>query len=358
MDNAVYKGGKVRPVVNKHMNYRELTADLVRAMDRPAYILCGEETYLVRQIRQRLLEELSTPGSESLDQVSIVGDGNMRSIDWKRVMAEIETPPFLSSKKVIALAKTGLFSSALGSGREAEELEELLTHIPDFCCVIFVEETVIYNNRLLRRMREAGALSAKLDKQNMTDLTRWVAGLCNRENLRITREAAESLILRCEFSMSDLMSDLSTVFLYYQYTGKKHIRPEDIDFLCREDMTGKIFDLTDAIAERKIDEALRMIDIFRERREAPLYILAMLARQSRDLMIAKEVSDIERVIGSGVTKSSFYARKLVNQARRFSMEKLESMLEGCYQADLAIKTGRIDDQDAVTVVVVRACETG
>lgn len=348
----------MRPIVNKHMNYKELTVDLVRSMDRPAYILCGEETFLVRQIRQRLLEELITPGSESLDQVSIVGDGSVRSIDWKRVMSEIETPPFLSSKKVISLSKTGLFSSSLGTGCEAEELEDLLTHIPDFCCLIFVEEAVVYNNRLLRRMREAGAISAKLDRQNMTDLIRWVAALCNRENLRITREAAESLILRCEFSMSDLMSELSTVFLFYQYTGNKYIRPEDIDFLCREDMTGKIFDLTDAIAERRIDDALRMIDVFRERREAPLYVLAMLARQSRDLMIAKEVGDTEWIIGSGVTKSSFYARKLVNQARRFSMEKLESMLEGCYQADLAIKTGRIDDQDAVTVVVIRACEAG
>jgi len=346
----------VRPIVNKHMNYKELMADLVRALDRPAYILCGEETYLLRQIRDRLLEELVTPGSETLDQVTIVGDGNLRSIDLKRVMAEMETPPFLSSKKVIALTKTGLFSAALGTGREAKELEGLLTNIPEFCCLVFVEEAVVSNNRLLRKMREAGAVSAKLDKQSMADLMRWVAWLCHKENLRITREAAESLILRCEYSMSDLASELSTVFLYFQYTGKKDILPEDIDFLCREDMTGKIFDLTDAIAERRIDDALRMIDVFFERREAPLYILAMLARQSRDLMIAKEVGDAERIIVAGVTKSSFYARKLANQARHFTMGKLESMLESCFQVDLAIKTGRIDDRDALTVVVIRACD--
>jgi DNA polymerase III delta subunit len=49
---------------------------------------------------------------------------------------------------------------------------------------------------------------------------------------------------------------------------------------------------------------------------------------------------------------------VMRQARRFSMEKLESMLEGCFQADFAIKTGRMDDQDAVTVLVIRACEAG
>jgi len=348
----------VRQIVNKHMDYKELTADLARAADRPAYILCGEEIYLLQQIRQHLLEELITPGCELLDRVNIAGDGNARSIDWQRIMAEMKTPPFLSTRKVISLTRTGLFSSSFATDQEAEELGELLTHVPEFCCLIFLEEDVVYNNKLLRRMREAGAVSAKLDRQNMNDLMRWVAGLCGRENLRITREAAESLILRCESSMSDLASELSTVFLFYQYTGKEDIHTEDIDFLCREDMTGKIFDLTDAIAERRIDAALRMIDVFRERREPPLYILTMLARQSRDLMIAKEVGETEGIIASGVTKSLFYARKLLRQATRFSMEKLESMLEGCFQADFAIKTGRMDDQDAVTVLVIRACEAG
>lgn len=51
----------MRPIVNKHMDYKELTADLTRAADRPAYILCGEETYLLQQIRQHLLEKLITP---------------------------------------------------------------------------------------------------------------------------------------------------------------------------------------------------------------------------------------------------------------------------------------------------------
>ena len=31
----------MRQIVNKHMDYKELTADLARAADRPAYILCG-----------------------------------------------------------------------------------------------------------------------------------------------------------------------------------------------------------------------------------------------------------------------------------------------------------------------------
>lgn len=346
----------MRPILNKHIDFNEFMADLSRAVDRPAYVLCGDEKYLIQQIRNKLIDELVTPAAKSLDEVSIVGDGSVRSVDWKRVLAEIATPPFLSTKKVITLAQTGLFSSSFGSNHEAEEIKEALTNIPESCCLIFSEDTVVYNNSILKRMREAGAISGKFDKQTLTDLTRWVSGLCSREKLRITKEAAESLILRCESSMTDILNELSTVFLYYQFTGKTDIHLEDIDYLCREDMTGKIFDLTDAIAEKRMDDALRMIDVFQARREAPLFILTMLARQSRDLMIAKESGRVEGVIDSGLTTSKFYARKLTNQARRFTMSKIESMLEGCFQADLAIKTGRLDDDDAVTIVVIRACE--
>jgi len=344
------------PILNRFLDYSELTADMARAPDRPAYILCGEEDYLIQQVTKRLLRDMVPPGAEMIDLVKIAGDGQYRSVNWERVISEIATPPFISAKKVLILTDTGLFSSSPGTGRDAEKLELVLTSVPASCCLIFAEKSVVSNNRFLRRMRESGAVSGKLDRQSPADLARWVSGLCAREKLRITREAAESLMARCEFSMSDIAAELSTVILSFQFESKTDICLEDINNLCREDMTGKIFDLTDAIADRRIDDALHMLDVFRARREAPLYILSMLARQSRDLLLARECGRAERLISSGITKSSFYARKLTNQAKRFTFSQLESMMEGCFQADLAIKTGRLDEEDAVTIIVIRACE--
>lgn len=344
------------PGVDKLVGYKEMVADLKRAPDRPAYILTGEETFLIRQVKDRILSDLIPPAYLAMNRVSFKGDGKSSSLDMGRLLAEIDTPPFMGDKKVICLEETGLFSSALAGGEMSDRLEAALTHLPADCQLIFMEEKLVHNNRLLKKMRQAGALSAKIGRQDFQDLQSWVSGLCHRQGLRITREAADSLIHRCESSMADLMNELSTVFLYFAYKGDKDIGLADIDRLCREDLTGRIFDLTDAIAAGRIDQALEILDVLLARREAPLFIQTMLARQTRDLLVAKECGKSQRILASGLTQSPFFARKLAGQAGRFSLEKLEQMMENCFQADLAVKTGSLDGEEALSILVIRACE--
>ncbi len=344
----------MRPITDKWMNYRDTDKDLERAADRPAYILTGEEIFLIRQVRDRLVAALVPPDAGSMDPVRITGDGKPSSIDTARLLAEMATPSFLSAHKLILINQSGFFSSPASSGVPAE-LDSALTRIPASCHLVFTEESVTSSHSLLVKMRKQGALTAKFDRQTPADLLTWVSLLCSREKLRITREAADSLIRRCEFSMSAIFSELTTVFLYFRYTGKTDIGLAEIELLCREDLTGKIFDLTDAIAAGKIDEALERLDVLLARREAPLFIQTMLARQTRDLLIAKECGTSDRIMESGVTKSQFFARKLARQAKRFGMEGLEAMMENCFQADMAVKTGRIDSEQALAILVIRAC---
>ena len=347
----------MRQIFDKFLNYQEAARDLERAVDRPAYILTGDEPFLLRQTKARLVAALVTPGSEAMDLVHITGNGKAASMDAGRLLSEIETPPFFSETKVILVEKSGFFEKAWQMDGDAwKRLEQALLSIPERCCLIFTEDKVGHSNALLKKMRQQGALSLKLDRQSSSDLQRWVSALCHREGLRITREAADSLIARCELLMSDIMNELSVVFLYYAYTKQQDITLADIDQLCREDMRGKIFDLTDAIADRRIDEALTHLDILLMKREAPLFIQTMLARQTRDLLVAKELKTANRIIESGVTSSNFFARKLVGQARRFDTAQLERMLEDAFQADGAVKTGKLDGEDALSILVIKACE--
>ncbi|HPX93764.1 MAG TPA: DNA polymerase III subunit delta [Bacillota bacterium] len=342
------------PVIDKWMDYRETGNDLERGIDRPAYILTGEELFLVRQIRDRIVAALVSPGSESMDLVKLSGDGKPSSIDAEGLLAEIGTPPFLSAHKVIQIDQSGFFSSQASSGVSGE-LARVLGHLPENCHLVFTEESVHSSNPLLRQMRKQGTLSARFGQQKAPDLQAWISALCGREKLRITREAADSLIRRCDYSMSAIFSDLSIIFLYFHFTEKRDVTLADIEYLGREDLTGKIFDLTDAIAAGRVDEALGRLDVLLARREAPLFIQTMLARQTRDLLIAAECESSDRILESGVTQSQFFARKLARQAKSFTMQGLEAMMENCFQADLAVKTGRLGSEEALSILVIRAC---
>ena len=181
------------PLADKLLDYKETVADLKRAPDRPAYILTGEETFLIRQLKDWILSDLVHPAYLAMNRIAFKGDGKQASLDIGRLLAEIDTPPFMGDKKVICLEETGLFSSALAGGEMFDRLEEVLTHLPADCQLIFIEEKLVHNNRLLKMMRRAGALSAKIGRLKPEKLQSWVSGLCHRQGLRITREAADSL---------------------------------------------------------------------------------------------------------------------------------------------------------------------
>lgn len=342
--------------IRKIMNWKDLSDDLRRGIDRPAYILAGEETFLIRQARKKIEDTLVSANLQTLAKITFQGDGKPSSIDVKRLVSEIATPPFFAPAKVINVEHSGFFESSSSSGLTSDQ-QEALTHIPERCHVVFIEDTIRQSNKLLKTMQANGALAATIDKQSPRELLRWVSLLCTHHGMRITRDAAESLMLRCEYAMNDIANELETVFLFHRHTNQNDITLEDIDLICREDTTGKIFDLTDAIAEGKMDRALQMLDAMLSRREAPLYIQTMLARQTRDLLVAKSCANAADVIKSGLTKSSFFANKLMRQSKRFTQTKLEKMMEDCFRADVAIKTGRLDDEDAVSMLVIRACNS-
>jgi DNA polymerase-3 subunit delta len=344
------------PTINKWMDYAPFMADLKRSTDRPAYILTGDEPFLIQQVKKHLINEWVAPGMETMDLVTFDGDGKPTSIDAVRLLDELATPPFLNPVKVIVLTDSGFFDASMqGLGRHYDALADRLAAPPDHGRLLFIESTVRGNHRVLRRMREAGALTGKFTKQSHRELLAWVSALCAREGLRITREAGESLIARCDRSMGDIYNDLTIVFQYFRFTKERDIRIEAIDLLCREDMTGVIFDLTDAIAVGDVGHALSMLERLLAKREPPILIQTMLARQSRDLIVAKSCRTASDILKTDVTSSPFYARKLERQARRFSMERLERMMERCYRADVAVKTGRLDGEDAVTMLVIGAC---
>ncbi|HZJ91010.1 MAG TPA: hypothetical protein VFC89_05045, partial [Oscillospiraceae bacterium] len=99
------------------------------------------------------------------------------------------------------------------------------------------------------------------------------------------------------------------------------------------------------------------LDRLLDRREAPLAILAMISNLFRRLLIAKELKNAAAIIDSGITSSSFYANKLLQQARSFSLEQLEEIVEACFQCDLQIKTGEMKEQDALVVLLIQMSNT-
>ena len=120
-----------------------------------------------------------------------------------------------------------------------------------------------------------------------------------------------------------------------------------------------IFELTKAIGMGDVPRALALCTNMLRNREPPLKIQFMLARQIRQIWRAKELAAAGASrgdIASGVGINPYFLDDVLVPAKRMSRAALERALERLYQADLALKTSRVEPELALSRLVQSLAE--
>jgi DNA polymerase-3 subunit delta len=130
---------------------------------------------------------------------------------------------------------------------------------------------------------------------------------------------------------------------------------EDIHKVCTKSIRSRIFDLTDAVAEKDRIKAFKILEDMVILKEPMPKILFMITRQLRHvlemkLLLKEGLSLNDAASKLGVTP--FIAGKISKQAREFELETLERSMEDSLELDLAVKTGKISDRLAVEMLIV------
>jgi DNA polymerase-3 subunit delta len=118
-----------------------------------------------------------------------------------------------------------------------------------------------------------------------------------------------------------------------------------------------VFELTQAVVRRDAQTALRRLETLLAEGQAPQQILALLLWQFRVLLFAsamKTGADAERM-AKAIRSSAYAIGKWQAFARRVARADVIRAYEVLYATDIAIKTGRINEQLAMTLCVLDLC---
>ena len=135
------------------------------------------------------------------------------------------------------------------------------------------------------------------------------------------------------------------------------IGPKDIDLALKAEVEINIFKTIDALAQKDKSAALRLIHQHVENGDHPLYLLAMVANQLRNLISVKSYLETE---GGGYGDASAASRlgmhpfvfsKTMRQSRLFDLAGLKDIFDKLMRYDTAIKTGRIDPGVALDLII-------
>lgn len=321
---------------------QRITEDIKTGQLKQIYLLYGEEAYLVRQYRDRLLEAM-LGGGDKMNVNRYEGKG----VPVPEVIDMAETLPFFSDRRVIILENTELLKSG------GEKLSEYLKSPAQSSSFIIVEREVDKRSSLYKTIKKYG-YAAEFGRQDAKTLQKWVLGMLKKENKQISSQTLQVFLEGCGDDMENIRKELEKLLCYT--LDKDVITTEDVKEICVPQIQNHIFDMIEAIAAGNSERALGLYYDLLALREPPMRILALIGRQFNMLLQVKELAEKgypQALIAEKTGLHGFVAGKYMRQAAGFKMSFLKRALEDCVRADYDIKSGKMADGLSVELLIVK-----
>lgn len=335
---------------NGDPSYDELRKELAAGQVGNLYVLHGEETYLRDKSLEQMKGLLLTGGLDDFNYHVLTG----KDFTLTRLCGLVDAMPMMSERTLVVVNDWDMEKG------DREGLMELLGDLPDYVCLVFVYDVLEYKpdnrGKLAKLVKEKGKV-VNFTRQDQKKLTRWVDARFQALGHEISGPDAEYLIFRCGDLMTGLISEIGKIGAYAK--GRRVTR-QDIDAVSTPQLDAVIFNLTDAIAGKNFDKAFSVLGDLLHMQEAPIKLLAALAKQVRQLYTARLAvegqKDIRWFMELWGLRREFQAEKLFQSCRRFSLEWYRWALLRCEKADLELKSTGADGQEVLVSLLLELAQ--
>lgn len=333
---------------NQTLNY-SAELKLLREND-PAclYLLWGPEDYLREQYLTELKKRCLPDGDDGFSYRRFDGP----ELDVNALDEAVNALPFLSGHSLVELRDVDI-----NKLKEPERYINILSDIPDYCTVCFVQGAQYEPDgrlKLVKSLREKGR-ELKFTAQPQGMLIDWIIRRFRALNKTIELDAAQRLIFVSGRIMSGLIPEIEKVAAY---TKGDRVTVQEVNSIANHIPEARIFEMTDYISQKKFNTAVSVLaELLMDKNNEPIPMLAMMGVQMRRLYAARIA--LEKDLGlkyimevCGV-RYDFIARELLNSARGFTLPQLRNAVRLCAETDYKMKSSAEDDAVLLKDAVLR-----
>jgi DNA polymerase-3 subunit delta len=327
--------------------------------------LSGQDDYSIAQALEKIKQELGDDVSLAMSTTTLDG----QQVTHEELKTVCETIPFMTGKRlVIVEGLLGRFESGTRTRRQVkttrkskkQEEAEVFTDylaggIPETTILVFTDGDISGDNPVIK------SLTGKATIRNFTlprdaKLREWVQRRVKDESGEISAQAVQLLARLVGSNLWVMASEIEKLLLY---TNGRKIEENDIQAIVGYNQQSTVFNMVDAILEFKAEQAEKMLEHLFRNGVAPVYLLFMIARQVQLILRVKELSR-KRITNRemqgklGMT-SEWVLKKTLDQSTRYSLTRLKDVYRKLLDTDILIKTGKMDPELALNVLVAELC---
>lgn len=298
-----------------------------------ATLFFGENSYLLRQELNQLVDNFKKNE----------GDLNLAIFDAKEtseseIISACETPPFLGNSR-LTIVKDFDFK------KSADQLANFLEQPPETCELILTAKSVDARKKLFKNFKKNGTVK-KFPLPKPAEFKKWLYSQVAQQKLQFDPAAVELL---STFTLGDCEAAENEILKLKTFADGEKITVNDIKLLTHPNLHTSVFNLTDAIGERKIGNALADLHDIVSRGENLIQIFFMVVRQFRILLslqalASRKLSPFE--IAHDLKLHPFVVQTSMRQLRNFSEAELLAAHSKLLEIDVGIKTGKLNYSSA------------
>lgn len=312
------------------MKYREFVNAIDSGQIRPLYYLYGDEPYLMEKCIRQVQERLVTPDFRDFNLNVFYGT----ETKGDEIAEAAATLPMFADWRVVVVKKADALSSA-----SLEALSSYVRNPSPSTCLVLQGEKIDQRKKFFTEIRKNGEL-VECKRFYENQLAAFVRGEASSRARKIESAAAEMLVYLVGNNLQELVSELEKAIIYAG--ADTEIQVSHVRSVVSDTRVNSVFELTDALGEKKLEMALRSLATLLGDGEAPLLVLAMITRHFRQLWKVRELLE-RRVpsqeIGKAAGINPYFLKGIVAQAKNYSVAELRGIFEKLSEIDGALKTG-------------------
>jgi DNA polymerase III subunit delta len=230
-------------------------------------------------------------------------------------------------------------------------LVEYIKRMPPTTVLVLVDSEIKSGNRLMKTLAPLAKVKGYAPL-NDRDLSAWVQERMKEGGGKISPAALKMLV---ELVGADLWVMSSEIEKLLSFCSGELINEDHVKQLTSYAREANIFALVDAILEGRKSQAQQLLHRLLRDGASPAYILAMITRQLRLIVMAKDLGKKRSLQGitEGLESVSDYSlQKASKQAKAFTLESIKRAYNKLLEADIGIKTGKYEGDLALDLLIV------
>ncbi|ART77350.1 DNA polymerase III subunit delta [Sutcliffiella horikoshii] len=321
----------------------------------PIYLLLGTEAFLMKEIRNSIIEH-------ALDEEE--HDFNLSFYDMEEQPVDVaiedaETLPFMGERRVVVLSNPFFLTAEKSKSKVEHNTDRFLSYIQEAApYTIFViqasYEKLDERKKIVKQLKKQAEV-IEVQPLGERDLKMWMKEKALQNGADLSDAASEELLKIAGVNLSVLSQEINKMAMYIG-VSEPEITVETVKLLAAKSIEHSVFELIEKMVHRRVDEALELFYDLVRNNEEPIKLHALIANQFRLLYQVKDLSEqgYSQQKMAGILRVHPYRVKLASQqGGYFERAELMKMVDDLAEADYLMKSGKIDKQLAMEMLLIK-----